>query len=564
MTKNQKIILVGLFILFFILRFPGLSLPYHQDEAKVVTYSETVSGAGELFAHPPLMQIFFVAGSYVFGSDYFRLLPIFFGFLSVLVLYLFIRDRFGYESAVSVSFVYAICFYNIWGSLQLDVDGSMLPFFFLLSVYAYGKVKSSESRVKTKWIIFLIVTFLLGWLVKLNFILAILAICADCILFNWKNFTVKKATYAVLAGLGFVALYIALLYLIQALYPAFRIDAMMNHANQFKEQGGRNYMQVLVQGVKAIYYLSPLLLIPLFFVSKDILKKASVFILYLIFGLAFYFVIFDFSRGALDKYLMFLTLPLAVVCGLVLDSLLKKFKEDAVLMEKIKPALLWGAGLSFLLVSLNFLPHLVVPLYPKTLWFSRVLHGDWNILTPFNGGSGPVGFYVSFLFIAFSFLISFACVVLGFWKKEKRPLLAVVIVFVGLIYNGVFASELLFGSFFGSSEKVLQDSISFIKKDDSIKQVLTFNNTGSFELLEIGKYSGRIYATPEFAPGNLEKFASFQGQYLIVEIPKLYGVYRDFFDGCKVLFETNSGEIRGWVYNCPDSAKRVKKLQAKS
>ena len=265
-------------------------------------------------------------------------------------------------------------------------------------------------------------------------------------------------------------------------------------------------------------------------------------------------MLFDFSRGALDKYLMFAIVPLAVIVGMILKDKLKNTDLSA--------GIIIGLALSFLLVALNFLPQAVVALYPKTEWFGRVLHGDWNVLTPLNGGSGPMGFYISFLFIAGSYTVSLVVAVVVMIKKQWRSGAAVILVIIGLTYNLVFAQELFFGGINGSAPKVLDETIGFISSRAAIKKVMTFNDSGAGPLSLMGKYAGRIYATPDGESGYRKKFSEFDGNYLVVDMPRFNpnGLYYKFFANCDILFQSVSKNISGKVYDCSRAKEAVKTL----
>ena len=353
-----------------------------------------------------------------------------------------------------------------------------------------------------------------------------------------------------LAGFGFI--YTVLLYLIQFIYPAFNIGIMFGHANQFADNLGRNWIQVIVQGIKATFYLSPLLLVPLLFINKEIFKKTRIFFVYLIIGFIFYFVPFDFSRGALDKYLMFAIIPLVTICGVIFGDI---FNSSNKLISKKFLLLSLGGGvvISSFFLAFNFLSHSVIPLYPKEEWFNRVLHFDWKILNPFNGGSGPLGFYISFLFIALTFITSLVLGVVGYFEKEWRQGIVVIMIVIGVTYNFVFVEELMFGKINGSAPEVLKSTVSFITKTDSIKKIISYNDIGNRELSVVGKYENRFYASPNFEADHKKRFSEFSGQYLVVDIPHLYenGFYGKFFGQCQSLFETSSGKITGRVYDCP-------------
>lgn len=552
--KNIAFIVIIVFI-FLGFRMPGIHLPYHQDEWKNVSASSTASGAGSFFAHPPLMQMIFVADNFIFGSDNMRIIPFLFSVASALLLYFVVRDRIDKRTAMWSVGLFSICFYGILGSLSPDVDGAILPLFFLLAVYGYDKFLSVEkfSR-KWKWLLLLIVSLLTGFLIKLSFVLVIGAILVDYI-WNRNKTMNKKEILLIISGIfGFGLVYVALLYGIKAIYPSFDMSIMMGHANQFREEEGRNWIQIFVQGLKAIYYTSPVLIIPVLFISKNIFNKTRIFFVYLILGFIFYFILFDFSRGALDKYLMFSIVPLSVICGTIFAKIFSDFK--IVKDKKLVRFIILGSILSGFIVFLNFVSHSIPPLYPKTEWFAKVTHLEWNFLNPFHGGSGPLGFYVSFLFIAVSFIVSTFLGIIGFVNKEWRFGITVGLIIIGISYNLVFTEEFLFGKINGSAPKVLREAVSFIDGAPQIKNVLTYSDIGAYELSKIKKYAGRIYATPTSEDGYRKKFAEHiavnGGYFLVVDIPHINteSFYGKFFAECKTEFEAKDKKIEAKVYDC--------------
>ncbi len=544
-----RFILLSIFVVFILFRIPGTGLVYHQDEWKNANSSASVETAGAFFAHPPLMQMLFVSSYRLLGPDNLRIFPLIFFIASVFLLFVVIRNRAGVNMALWSSFLYVISFYGILGSLMLDLDGSVLPFLFLLSVYLYDKYVGQDVEKRKTYLILLTTTLLIGFLVKLSFVLVIGAILIDYLLANWKTLGYKKITKLAIGVVGFGVIYTGLLYIIQAIYPAFSISFMFGHANQYSAEEGRNWAQIIVQGVKAIYYLSPLLLIPLLFLSKEVIRKAQIFAIYLVLGVIFYFLLFDFSRGALDKYLMFSIAPLAVIVGMIISKI---FKNNKLTVWSV----IIGIVVSLFLFKLNFLPHSIVPLYPKSAWFAKVLHGEWNILTPFTGGSGPLGFYVSFLFMAGSFVIALFLGLIALIKKEWRQSILVIMLIVGISYNLVLAEEFIFGKINGSASKVTNEAVAYVEQDNEILKVMTYNDIDAYGLSKINKYAGRIYATPESESGYKEKFAEFiksSGNYfLVVDVPLINpeSFYGKFFSSCDPIFETEDGKIDAKVYSC--------------
>ncbi len=599
-TKKTIWIVAALLVLFTLVRLPGIDLPYHQDEWKNVSASRNVTDAGLFFAHPPLQQMIFVAAHKVLGDDYMRVFPLLFGLGTALLLFLAVRRRLGEKAAFWSLGLFLICYYNIYASLMPDFDGSGLPFFFLLALYAYDRFNQSSrgifSRVseiastKWRWFTLLVCALLCGFLIKLSFILVIAVFILDYLWINRERFAlwkiVKRPTdtanpriqglrklggfIAVCAGFG--ALYVLALFLVQGIYPAFNIKFMLGHANQFSEAGaGRNILQVVVQGVKAIYYLSPLVLLLPLWGTREIWRKTRPLWLYLLAGFLFYFVVFDFSGGALDKYLMFAIVPLVAIGGGVLAHIFGHLEKEHRELPGLPVAN--GEGSSFrtilqnnwawicvgliitaVLISFNSVAQIVVPLYPKTAWFSRVLHGEWNVLTPLTGGSGPMGFYISFLFIAASYIVGVLAIVFGWFKKSWRGGLGIILILVGLGYNIVFAQELFSGSYNGNSAAVLNESLGYLDAHPEIKKVITYNDIGAGPLLIRDLYANRFYAAPQFEEGHKVRFADHVaqgGHFLVVGIPPLYdGFYSDFFSKCDTLFETRHKVIIGRVYSC--------------
>lgn len=555
--KREIAIFSAVLFVFVALRVFGVHLPYHQDEWKNVSASNTVAGAGSFFAHPPLMQMIFVAGNFIFGEDYMRVLPLLFSIASLFLFYFVVRNRLGKKETLWSVALFSICFYNIVGSLSPDVDGAILPFLFLVAVFAYDKFLSVFGTKKSwKWLSLFVLALLAGFLIKLSFILVVGTIMIDYLWARYGKMGKREIIFSALGVFSFGIIYVALLYVIKFIYPAFDMSIMMGHAKQFTEEG-RNWIQIFVQGLKAIYYLSPLMIVPVFFINKDIFRKTRIFFIYLVLGFIFYFILFDFSRGALDKYIMFTIVPLSVICGSIFANIfsnLSSFKKG-----KIIYFVILGIILSGLLVFLNFTPHSIVPLYPKTEWFGKVIRLDWNFLNPFHGGSGPLGFYVSFLFIALSFIVSAVLGLMGLVKREWRVGVCVGLMIIGISYNFVFAEEFLFGKINGSAPKVLHEAFSFIDNSPDIKNVMTYNDIGNHELSKIKKYSGRIYATPQSEDGYRKRFsehiADSGGYFLVVDIPHINptSFYGEFFARCRVEFEARDRKIEAKVYDCKNT-----------
>ena len=539
----KTLALLACLMLFLFLRMPGISLPYHQDEWKTAASADAGAEiAGSFFSHPPLTSALFRFDASLFGADHMRALPLLFGIFSFFLLFAVMRKRLGDRAAIFAVFLYAVSFGGIWSSLQLDTDGAILPAFFLLSLYCYDCFREGW---KWGWFAALSLSLIVGFLVKLSFILVVGALLLEFLVERGRSLSRKQLLGALLSLTGFSVIAVLLLLGAHLAIPSFRLEAMIEHALQFFRFAGRNYTQIIVEGVKVLYYLSPLLIAPLVFLSRETFRATRIFFVYLLAGLLFYFVLFDFSEGALDKYLLFMVIPLSAICGAILSRIVETYRS-------FEPAhVLIGAVLALGLFLLALVPASVMPLYPKAAWFGAILGGQFNLLVPFQGGSGPIGFYISFLFIAASFLFSFSVALCALWKKSFRSAAIMLILLSGVAYNMVFAEEFSFGKLYGSAPAALAASLTFIEHTPAIESVLSFNDTGAWELRKAGKYAGRFYAAPQFEEGHRHKFSTFTGHYLVVGIPPLYdGFYKQFFSSCDTLYLTRSGNIEARVYAC--------------
>ncbi|MSU73669.1 hypothetical protein EXS56_00855 [Candidatus Kaiserbacteria bacterium] len=546
--KRELIAIAVLLLVFVAIRLPGLSLPYHQDEWKNAEMVRTHM-VGGLSAHPPLMELIYRWSGEIAGADNLRLMPLVFGVASAWLLYAVVRRRAGVAAALYATGLYAVSAYAVLASLMLDMDGTILPAFFLAAVYAYDRYRDSASvRSSYGWLLVLALALVVGFLTKLSFVLVLGALILDYLFEVRHRLTRGLLIRAGLGAIGCMGVGVIAIAGAHLFIPSFDVSQTIVHALSYVRFEGRGYLQILIQAVKALFYLSPLLLVPLVLMSKDSFTKNRIFVVYLALGAFFYLVLFDFSQGALDKYLMYTIVPLAALVGTIFAGATR-----GLTMRTLVPGSLLGAGCAALLIALNFLSPSVMPLYPKTEWLSAIAAGNWNILMPFTGGNGPIGFYVSFLVITAGFGISAVLALLARYT-HMRKMLVVALIVVGVTFNGIFIEEYLWGRINGSAPEVLQASLAYIKNAD-VKSIITHADTGAYELQGMRKYSGRFYAVPGYEEGHRALFAKHTGQYLVVDVPLLNegGFYRRFFSTCTPVFTASSGVIRAYVYDCAGS-----------
>ena len=258
-------------------------------------------------------------------------------------------------------------------------------------------------------------------------------------------------------------------------------------------------------------------------------------------------MVFDFSIGALDRYLQFLIVPLCVIAGAIFAKYIN-FPR--------KLGIIWPILISILLISVQFFNHFVPSLYPKTEWINRALSLKWNFLFPFLGGSGPTPFYVSFLFIALMWVICVLVSLLALRKIELRRGVLLGILILGFSYNMVFAEEYLFGKINGNSGDLIKGAVAFIIKNPDIKKVTVYNDNGGNEVVRSGKYRKRLYVDPKFdIVEKIKNLNLYKEHYMVIDIPHLdeTSVYAKYFDTCEVVYKKVSRKISSTIYDCKNA-----------
>lgn len=549
MKRSEKIIFAGIVAVFIVLHIFGLSQPYHQDEYKwpIIVNPQLTEPGG--IPHPPVGEFIYRQAGFLVGYDNFRLIPAFFGLLNLLLLFYLVKNIFDTRTALWSTGIFALSFYSLLASLMIDTDGAIMPFFFLLMMIGYYKLRVTNYDVRganLKWFIIFILAAVLGFLVKASFIIGIGALVFD-FMFEKGVFSDKKKVLKYFAlGAGLIVLFVGLLFLVQFVFPYFRLEWTLKYWSHFIKFSGRGWMQTFIQFVKACFYLSPFLVLAPLFLAREEFRKVRPFVLFVTLGLLFYLVIFDFSGGALDRYFQFLVLPLSIIAGSVCA------KNFELKNRNVLPPLFIGV----VVYLLQFFNHYVPPLHPKSEWIGRILSLEWDFLYPFSGGSGPLGFYVSFALIGLFWIASFVFVLQkvfnNFGKKNDKAIVVGLLVF-GIFYNLVFIQEYLFGFINGYTPRLVGDAATFIKSNDDIKRVVVYNDNGGYEIRKTGKYERRLYATPQFEDTYRDFFKNYSGHILYIDIPRIgeNNFYSNYLENdCKRAYQRTSGRITSVIYDC--------------
>ena len=545
-NKKEYILLSALVVLFIIFHLWGVSIPYHQDEYKWVYYSHPELVPAGTVPHPPLTEFIYTKIGPIVGDSNFRFIPFAFGFVNLFLLFYLAKIIFDKKTAFWTAFLFVISFYSLLATLMVDVDGAVMPFFFLILSIGYFKCKELGWK-NWKWIILLFIGAVGGFLIKVSTVLPLVAIALDFAI-EKKVFSDKKRLLEYsLSILGVILFLILVLLGAKYIFPFFNLKYALGYWEHFWTGSSflnRGWFQTFIQFAKSILYSSPLLLAPVFFMDKDIFKKTRAFFLFIFLGLFFYLFAFDFSLGALDRYLQFLVIPLCLISGAIFAKYFAKPEKKSILIAII---------ISLGIFLLQFVKHFTPPLYPKTEWIHRLVSLKWNFLYPFSGGSGPLAFYISFAFMALIWITCIFFALIFLKKREFKKELLFCILILGLLYNAVFIEEYLFGKINGSARTLVHDVALFIKNNKDIKKVTVYNDNGGFNVQQTGKYRKRLYIDPKFDIN--EKMATlnqYKEHYLVIDIPHIdpNTIYARYFNSCQVIFEKISGSISSKIYDC--------------
>ncbi len=123
---------------------------------------------------------------------------------------------------------------------------------------------------------------------------------------------------------------------------------------------------------------------------------------------------------------------------------------------------------------------------------------------------------------------------------------------LGLLYNGVFIEEYIWGNINGSPYGLLAHAKTVIAESPDIKNVLVYNDIGGHDIKATGKYERRIYAAPMFESFYKELFAGFTEYILYINIPRVGdgNLFSNYFKSCETIYEETDRYIDSKILKC--------------
>ncbi len=140
------------------------------------------------------------------------------------------------------------------------------------------------------------------------------------------------------------------------------------------------------------------------------------------------------------------------------------------------------------------------------------------------------------------------------WKRRAlvTERLMLPVVFTVVLFSLFTSAEYTSGLFYGNASKLAKQTMAFVCQDKAISQVITYNDIGGWELGECGKYFKRFYLNPAFSKMNETKFGTYQGYYVVVNMPPIDPSQKiaRYFQQCKVAYEDRDKRVTAHVYDC--------------
>src|SRR3989338_1988676 len=149
---NKKIwVIIVIAGLFLMTRLPAVHQIYHQDEYKWAMQADPVFDYES--PHPPLGKYTLRLTGNILGFENLRFAPLLFSLLCLWLVYLITKKITNKKSiAILGALLFSVNVYSVIAGLQIDIDGAILPFFILLTYYAYLQLLTDNKKLW--WVVF--------------------------------------------------------------------------------------------------------------------------------------------------------------------------------------------------------------------------------------------------------------------------------------------------------------------------------------------------------------------------------------------------------------------------
>lgn len=548
--RANKLVLILLLAL--IIRSFGLNLMLIDDEAvNQIGVQHFLGGEYPFFMpHPPgyILSLYLY---YTIDTLFFnfiphhlpvRLLPLFFGLLTIVVVYYFTRSIYDDRTAFLAAGIMSISFYHILASLQVEKDGSLLAFFIALTLYSYYQLIESRKR---KWL--LATSVLFGLTLMLNYVaVVILPILIMFDIFYSKLKNIREIFFiSVISSLIF-SLFPIITFLIDK--PEIFLTTIkwgMGNISSSERVSTSIVKSIVKHGFRLVQYGTPLLVfLPLVaFMKRQYKGEYLLFSWVSIFVLLYVFVI---PSGDIPRYQMQLLPPL---CILTARGVLKV--SESFSARDLQIGVLATLVFAVIVFALNLFSFTTKPLSFEYFDASIVLK---NPAIWYTSTSGPL-FQVSFFSLLFVVFLSIALIITYAFLKDvkfKRNI-AIMFIALNLAFNAVLAEEFLFYGISPNYSKVIQDMVHYHEENNLPDPLYSVTETFPYYLNK----SYDDYASYSILSKGRKSLGKEGGTVMWLNIPPLYegspmtNVFNAIETNCR-LKKTfyHRGNEAGYIYLC--------------
>ncbi len=485
-TRNLLLII----LLAALLRTAGLDMALFGDETLFAFNVRDQEYVNYYAAHPPLSAWIFTAAGAVFGTSVAvsRAVAAFFSLLTIMLTALIARKAFDERMAIIAAFLLAISPWFLVGSLQLDIVGSFLTFFTILTFFFYQRYL---ARQKTHDIILTGISIGLAGLTNTAAALLGPLLIIHYWLINRKQ---RKFNYArfigIFAPVGIIALAVFAIFPIWSYATSSNtfVDAVMHPLDLMTAQPGEGLVPkegldpvlLAIQYLNALLWIGPLLALgTMLFIIRG--KKNSLTTLYLLHAaiiLLFFTLAIKDNFRPIEKYLLVIAPGLCTLTAAAVKDAFAK-KRQLVITGILTAVILAG------LFALNLAQDAYLPFYPKQAYIAAALSGAWNVNLPLLGHAGPIGIYVTLSTIMISFLLAGIFGIGTLMRSKKTALYCLLgLAATGTAYGLFLAQELAFSTTGPDISAVTHEMAKHIKEKQYPEPILFFRNTAFEYYLE--------------------------------------------------------------------------------
>jgi 4-amino-4-deoxy-L-arabinose transferase-like glycosyltransferase len=149
-------ILIPILLLAFFVRIIGLGdAPFSFEVVWKPPVEEMLKGSfyyTKDIPHPPMIVVLHYLFALAAGLSIqvFRSMSLLMGMSTIVVSYFFAKSLYNRKAAILSALLMAVVFYPVWMSLFVDIDGSVLTFFMLASLFSFHKLEKTKER---KWLL---------------------------------------------------------------------------------------------------------------------------------------------------------------------------------------------------------------------------------------------------------------------------------------------------------------------------------------------------------------------------------------------------------------------------